>query len=311
LRGGKPVRLKITGDDVLESLHHDLMLEGATTSLQVHLKVSQALARRYYNAALIASAFTVALAANAPLLFGKRLWDDTRIPVFEQAVDTLGREPRVTFGTDYVRDSLLEIFENNIKTHRVLLPAVREEASARMPHLRMHNGTIWHWNRPLIGFEADGTPHLRIEHRPMSASPTVADLFADMQFYLGLVHALATMRIEPETLLPFDNAKQNFYAAAQRGLKSNVQWLDGQIQPLIRLLSDLVLPLATEGMENLGIAPSQIAATTEIIRGRIETRQNGAGWQRRQFAAYDGDVNRLLLHYVHHQQAGAPVHTWD
>ena len=88
LRDERPIRLRIMGEDFLESVHHDLMLEAATTSLQVHLKVPQSTSRRYYNASLIASAFTVALAANAPLLFGKRLWDDTRIPVFEQAVDS-------------------------------------------------------------------------------------------------------------------------------------------------------------------------------------------------------------------------------
>ncbi len=228
LRQGRPLALKIAGVDTLESLHHDVMLEAAATSLQVHLKVPQAVSVRYYNASLVASAFTVALAANAPLLFGKRLWDDTRIPLFEQAVDTGGTHPRVSFGDQFLQESLFELFEHNFQHHRVLLPVHIEQAPARMPYVRMHNGTIWNWNRALIGFEADGQPHLRIEHRPMSASPSLADLFADLSFYLGLVHYLATLPEPIESQINFNSARHNFYVAAKSGLAAQIQWLDGR-----------------------------------------------------------------------------------
>ncbi len=212
LRNGRPLQLEINGIDQLRSARNDLMLESAATSVQVHLKVPQHRAVRYYNASLIASALTVAVAANAPLLFGKRLWDDTRIPIFEQAVDTAGPSPRVTFGSQYLEHSMLELFESNLANHRVLLPSVTEEALDKLPHVRMHNGTLWNWNRGLLGFEADGQPHLRIEHRPMSASPSLDDLFADLMFYLGTTHALASSKEKPEACLPFDQAKRNFYA---------------------------------------------------------------------------------------------------
>lgn len=311
LREGRPLVLEIDGIDSLRSSHNDVMLESATTSLQVHLKVPQADSIRYYNASLVASAFTIALAANAPLLFGRRLWDDTRIPVFEQAVDTAGPRRRVSFGGGYLEQSLMEVFEDNWNYHRVLLPIPIDEAPARMPHVRMHGGTIWNWNRPLIGFESDGQPHLRIEHRPMSASPSLADLFADLQFYLGLVHHLAQWPQSPESQLSFAQTSQNFYAAAKFGLQAELQWTDGRRVSLQKLLLDTLLPRALEAMVELGIPDAEIASTGEILRGRLQTGQNGAGWQRQMFAQCGGDLPLLLALYQARQQTSQPVHTWS
>lgn len=310
LRQGRPIALKISGVDTLESLHHDVMLEAAATSLQVHLKVPQAVSVRYYNASLVASAFTVALASNAPLLFGKRLWDDTRIPLFEQAVDTAGTYPRVSFGNRYLQDSLFELFEHNWHDHRVLLPVHIEQAPARMPYVRMHNGTIWNWNRALIGFEADGQPHLRIEHRPMSASPSLADLFADLTFYLGLVHYLATLPERVESQIDFNTARQNFYAGAKSGLAATVQWLDGKTYALGTLVRERLLPRAVESMEQLGIPSEQATLCQDILLGRITTGQNGAAWQRKAFGNYQGDTCQVLANYKTNQLQSQPVHTW-
>ncbi len=310
LRQGRPLALRISGVDALESLHHDVMLEAAATSLQVHLKVPQAVSVRYYNASLVASAFTVALAANAPLLFGKRLWDDTRIPLFEQAVDTGGAYPRVSFGDRFLQNSLFELFEHNWRDHRVLLPVHIEQAPARMPYVRMHNGTIWNWNRALIGFEADGQPHLRIEHRPMSASPSLTDLFADLTFYLGLVHYLATLPERVESQIDFNSARQNFYAGAKSGLAAQIQWLDGKTYGLGALLKERLLPRAVESMEQLGIASKQTTDCQDILLGRIDSGQNGATWQRGAFEKYHGDTRQVLTDYRSHQRNSQPVHTW-
>lgn len=309
-RQGRPITLKIQGLDSLESQHHDVMLESAATSLQVHLKVPQSDSVRYYNASLIASAFTVALTANSPLLFGHRLWDETRIPLFEQAVDTGGAYQRVSFGRDYIQNSLYELFEHNWKAHHVLLPTHVHQAPARMPYVRMHNGTIWNWNRALIGFEADGQPHLRIEHRPIAASTSLADLFADVSFYLGLVQYLAHLQPSPESQLKFEIVKRNFYQAAQSGLQAQVEWLDGRTHLLPDLLSDQLLPLACEGMSQLGIDSAQIARSRDILVGRLETRQNGARWQRDAFEKHGGDLQAVLAAYETNQQQSQPVHTW-
>lgn len=311
MREGKPLALEIDGLDTLRTTHSDVMLESAATSVQFHLKLPQDVTVRYYNASLLASAFTVALAANAPFLFGHRLWDDTRIAVFEQAVDTAGPIRRVSFGRRYLQRSLMELFDDNWTYHDALLPVQVEEAPARMPHVRLHGGTVWNWNRPLIGFESDGQPHLRIEHRPLSASPSLSDLFADLHFYLGLVHYLAGLSDSPESQLEFSQASENFYAAAQSGLGAEVYWLDGCKQPLVGLIQQALLPRALDALAELGVATEQIASTGEIIRGRVETRQNGAAWQRQMLTACDGDAQRLLANYQSRQQSSQPVHTWS
>jgi hypothetical protein len=311
LRGGRPVTLEIEGHDTLRSVHHDLMLESAATSLQIHLKVPQHHAVRYYNASQIASAFTVAMAANAPLLFGKRLWDDTRIPVFEQSVDTAGQIPRVSFGNAYLQLSVLELFEENFNSHRVLLPAELEQGPSTMPYVRMHNGTIWRWNRPLIGFESDGTPHLRIEHRPMSASPSMADLVADMVLYLGLAHRLATLQTSPESMLPFDLARTNFYSAARYGLNATVSWIDGRQHRLGTLLLEELLPWIEAGLADLELSSQDIDSHVATLRGRLESGQTGAVWQRRKYELLCGDTRRLLLEYLSGQVSGEPIHQWS
>ncbi|MCC6510479.1 MAG: glutamate--cysteine ligase, partial [Pirellulaceae bacterium] len=190
LRHGKPLRVQVEGIDQLDLLHHDVMLESAATSLQVHLKVPLDQAARYYNAFAIASSATVALAANAPLVFGKRLWHDSRIAMFEQAVDTGQGLRRVSFGEGYASRDFLALFEDKILGFPPLLPVDLQDHPQRVPHLRLHNGTLWLWNRPLIGFEEDGQPHIRIEHRVMSAGPTAVDMLANVSFSLGLAEAL-------------------------------------------------------------------------------------------------------------------------
>ncbi len=310
MRDNAPLNLEISGQDHLISTHQDLMLESAATSVQVHLKVPERLATRFYNASLIASSITVALAANAPLLFGRRLWDDTRITLFEQAVDTAGPLPRVSFGSRFIEGSLLEVFQENLN-RRVMLPVKMDEAPARMPYTRMHNGTVWNWNRPLIGFESDGQPHLRIEHRPMSASPSIADLFADTALYLGLALHLAKHTPPPETLLDFAIVKSNFYRAARAGLACEVVWLDGKKHALKKLLLQGLLDKAMSTLSEHGARQEHVNASHEILRGRLENHQNGAIWQRRKFDEYQRNLAELLLEYEKHQVSGLPVHQWN
>ena len=91
---------------------------------------------------------------SSPYLFGHSLWDETRIPLFEQSVNTgQGFPPRVSFGEGYVRDFLVEIFEENDKNHQILIPMVHNTPAERLQHVRFHNGTLWRWNRPLPIFK--------------------------------------------------------------------------------------------------------------------------------------------------------------
>lgn len=308
LRGGSPLTLKIEGLDSICGQHSDLMLESAATSVQVHLKVPFTKSAAFYNASVVASPFTLAMAANAPLLFGKRLWADTRIPVFEQAVDTAGPKPRVTFGEGFIENSLLEYYERNME-NRLLLPAKLEEAPALMPYVRMHNGTIWNWNRSLIGFEADGTPHIRIEHRPMSASPTMQDLFADIHLYLGLVFYFSGQGQDPGQLMEFSDARWNFYQSARFGLEAELRWED-TVQRCATILQTGLLQRAMDALEHQGVSGDGLEASYRILSGRLESMQNGAVWQLKQLDAEGGDLFRMLEAYESHQAKGQPVHTW-
>ena len=311
LRRGRPIELHVVGHESLRSSHSDVMLEAAATSLQVHLQVPAAAAARTMNAASIVSAATVAIAANAPYLFGRRLWAETRIPLFEQAVDVGGPERRVTFGSAYVRASLLELFVENQAHYAPILPIELKPEAGRFAHLRLHNGTIWRWNRPLVGFDADGTPHLRIEHRPMAAGPSLIDCVANMAFFLGLVSWYAQLDAAPERDLPFSSAKQNFYEAARLGLAARVDWLDGNRWELRRLILETLLPLAQHGLEQLAVQRAAIDRYLEVIQARAAKGRTGSAWQCAFIDRYGPDFAALVRAYRERSASGAPVHSWD
>lgn len=316
-RRGRPLELNIVGHQHLRTTHFDVMLESATTSFQIHRQVAPAEAARFYNASLIASAATVAVGANAPFLFGHDLWDDTRIPLFEQAVDVggfagaaYGPVRRVSFGTGYVRDSVLECFVENEAHFPVLLPMEFDTDQAQMSHVRLHNGTIWRWNRPLIGLDEDGTPHLRIEHRVVSAGPTVVDCVANAAFYYGLLQYLATESQAPEGLLAFATARDNFYAAARHGLQAGVTWFDEQRGVLSTLLLEQLIPQARAGLEMLNVATADATQYMDIIDARVQSGRTGAAWQR-QYAQRTGcDMAELTARYAELQASANPVHDW-
>jgi hypothetical protein len=180
-----------------------------------------------------------------------------------------------------------------------------------LAHARLHNGTIWRWNRPLIGFSPQGDPHVRIEHRPVPAGPTVADMVANAALYFGLVQMLATQPDVPEVKLSFQDARANFYAAAQHGLQAEVIWLQEEWVPIRSLLLEVLLPTAQRGLEQLGIDPVDINYYLGIIRSRLLTGQNGATWQRNFVSRYGTDMKQLTRTYWAHQQSGIPVHEWD
>jgi len=312
LRGGIPIQVDIRGQQHFLATHPDVMLEAATTSFQLHLQVDPEQMVAVYNVAQMISAIMVAISANSPYFCGYDLWQETRIPVFEQAIDgagipTTGYQPRVTFGHGYLKESVMEYFLRNEALYPVLLPTDLSHSRDPYPHVRLHNGTIWQWNRPLVGVSADGAPHLRLEHRVMPAGPTVVDMIANAALFYGLVVQLAQ---EPDRLIPFPQARQNFYAAAQHGIPTKIQWLDNKTLPVDRLLLDHLLPLADLGLSHLTIDPEDRQKYLHIIAARAQSGQTGAVWQR-QFSAQQGwDPQRLTQVYWQWQETGSPVHTW-
>jgi len=316
-RAGKPIRIDIAGREHLDIMHQDVMLEAAATSFQVHLQTPAREAVRYYNASIILSAPIVAACANSPYLFEKDLWDETRIPLFEQAVDLGGfhgladPERRVTFGSAYLRESPFECFEENLRRYPVLLPIRFDTPPEQYSHLRLHNGTIWRWNRLLIGFDDSHAPHLRIEHRVIPAGPSIVDQIANAALYLGLAHFYAQDAEAPEGRIAFETARDNFYRAARDGLSARLAWLDGVPTDARALLLDELIPQAVHGLKQLGIDRDEAEHYLGIVRARVASGQTGAAWQR----AYAQKTNRefLLLSaaYLREQRSGRPVHEWD
>lgn len=311
-RGGCPMRIDIEGRDRLHLVHQDVMLEAATTSFQVHFQVPARLAVAHFNAALAVSAAMVAIGANSPYLFEHDLWDETRIPLFEQSVDCgVGDSPpRVTFGPGYLLDSPVEWFRDNLERYPALLPIDTDGDAASMSSLRLHNGTIWRWNRPLVDFDEAGRPHLRIEHRPLPAGPTIADMFANLAFFVGLDHALATDYPDLPARLPFESARRNFYAAARSGLAAPVAWLDGTSGELGTLIRNELLPRARRGLDLLGVDAQDARRYLGIVQQRASAGRRGSDWQRAFVAAHSCDFHELTTGYLARQLSGVPVHRW-
>jgi len=311
LRKGRPIDLHIKGKESLKLEHDDVMLEAAATSLQIHLQLDATQAGKYYNLAKIISAPMVAVSANSPFLFGKQLWEESRIPLFEQSISVGGSDysSRVTFGIRYVRKTIQEVFAANCERYPVLLPMLMDEAEESLSHMRLHNGTIWRWNRPLVGFNQHGIPHLRIEHRVVPAGPTHIDQIANAAFFFGLITALA-QKDDLEQRISHQHSKDNFYRAAKYGMDTKVNWLDGEVLNLRRLCLDKLLPIAQHGLAMLKINDNESKKYLGIIAARLRNRQTGSSWQKQWVQAYGNDWHKLTLDYRYRQNTQMPVHTW-
>jgi hypothetical protein len=312
-RGGEPVRLDIKGRDHLQLEHGDVMLEAGATSFQLHLQMPFAQSVRFYNAAQWLAAPMVAVAANSPYLFGHDLWAETRIPLFEQSVDSLASasdSARVTFGHGWLQASPFEIFHDNLTRFAPLLPLPCSPDPACFSHVRLHNGTVWRWNRLLLGENTDGTPHVRLEHRVMPAGPTFIDMMANAALFYGAAYALAHLEKPVEQRLDFSVVRDDFYRAAQEGLAVHLHALDGTVKSLQTLVLEELLPLAASGLQAQGVDVTDSERLLGIIRRRVECGQNGAVWQRRYIARNPGDFIGLTARYLEHQRQGSPVHEW-
>lgn len=318
-REGRPLQLDIQGPDRLKISHDNVMLESTATSLQIHVNVPPAKAADFYNTALILSAPMVALTANSPCLFQKRLWDETRIPVFEQAVQ-LNEFPdkenfpvgRVTLGSGFLRESFAEIFRENLEKYPTLLPILFSDSPEQLKHLRLHNGTIWRWNRPLIGDPTAEAYPLRLEHRVAAAGPSIPDVLANVAFFSGLIYAMSLQDPPPATKLTFHHARENFYRAAQHGFNAEVIWLGGKKGKIRDLLLQELIPLAAGGLERLNVAPHDIRHfIAGVVKNRVEKGLNGATWQRKFLEKNKNDFLALTQAYVNQQRGGRPVHEWS
>ena len=333
LRQGNP-RIDIDGDDPLTIEVGDVAMESANTSFQIHLRVAPREFAAFYNAAMMLTAPTLAAAGNSPTFLGHRLWHETRTALFKQAGDDRPSEeaderpPRVGFGTGWVRDGAHELFAESVALHAPLLPVVGDEdplavaqagAVPRLSELILHHGTVWGWNRAV--YHAKGGGHLRIELRAMAAGPTLDDMLANAAFLVGGILGLASSVADLLPSFPFPLAERNFYRAARAGLDAELVWpgAAGAAPEKLRA-GDLVkrlLPLATLGLAQAGVAREEIDRYLGIIAARAASGVTGAVWQRRTLAALeasglsrDAALAEMTNRYMAAAETGAPVHTW-
>ncbi|MBA2660990.1 MAG: CBS domain-containing protein [Bradymonadaceae bacterium] len=330
LRGGD-YEFYIQGADEFIVKHDSVMLESCNTSFQVHFQVAPNEFSRLYNIAQAIAAPVMAVASNSPLLFGKRLWHETRIPLLEQSVDTRAsthhmRElnPRVMFGNRWVDNSVLEIFREDISRFRLLFATQLDEDpfealdAGRIPSLKalcLHNGTVYRWNRPCYGI-LDGVPHLRIENRVFPAGPTPIDEMANAAFWFGLMSGVAEEYGDITRVMDFDVARHNFYAAARLGLEAPVTAFDGSSLTVRELTLQSLLPLARQGLRDRDIDSSDVDRYMGVIEERVTSRQTGASWLLQSFGGMKGaaslpeKLSVLTSATARRQVDNQPVHTW-
>lgn len=329
---GDTFNVYIKGLDELRVTHDNVLLEACCTSFQVHLQVGPQEFARLYNLAQAITAPVLAVAANSPLLLGHRLWHETRIALFQHSVDERssarqlrGHPTRVSFGEGWIKASVMEVFREEIARFRVILTRKIDEDSLaalargevpRLDALRLHNGTVWRWNRPCYGV-SEGLAHLRIEMRALPAGPSIPDEMANAAFFFGLMAALPDEYGDISQLMSFDDARDNFLFAARQGLKAQLTWTGGRSIPAATLILDHLLPLAHEGLKQAGIDSADRDRYLNIIEERVRRDQTGSLWMLRSLAAMDGRGTRERRHraltasMLEQQQAGFPVHTWQ
>ncbi|MCP2326107.1 gamma-glutamyl:cysteine ligase YbdK (ATP-grasp superfamily) [Hamadaea flava] len=328
---GEHISLDIRGVDHLKIETESIAPEAACTSLQFHLQVSPEKFANYWNAAQSVVAFQLAAGANSPYLFGHQLWHETRIALFKQATDTRpdelraqGVRPRVWFGERWIT-SIFDLFEENVRYFPPLLPICDDEdplevlRSGGVPHLgelRLHNGTIYRWNRPVYDV-MNGRPHLRVENRVMPAGPTIVDMMANAALYYGLVRYHAEQDRPIWTQLSFSAAEDNFHAAARRGIAAPVFWPGvGEVRAT-DLLLDVMLANAAEGLDGFGVDAAVSNHLLGIIEQRCLSGRTGATWQvdtvraaERRGMDRPAALRHMLTAYAELSRSNAPVHTW-
>ena len=328
---GEDIRLDISGVERLSTYASTLAPESACTSLQLHLQVAPTEFAPTWNAAQVLAGPQLALGANSPYFLGRELWRETRIELFSQSTDTRPQElrnqgvrPRVWFGERWVT-SIFDLFEENVRYFPALLPEVSDEDPAaeleagrapRLAELRLHNGTVWRWNRPVYDV-VGGKPHVRVENRVLPAGPTVLDVLANAAFYYGALRVLSEDDRPVWSKMTFSTAEENFTSCAQRGMDAQVYWPGLGEVTVDELVLRRLLPMAHEGLRRWGVSGVARDRYLGVIEQRAKSGRNAATWQAETVHALEGRglarveaLTEMLRRYCEGMHANEPVHTW-
>lgn len=330
---GGSYEIRIKGIDELRLKHDSPLLEACNTSFQVHLQVAPTDFVHMYNIAQAISAPVMAISANSPLVFGKRLWHESRIAMFQQAIDTrLSHDyirdysPRVNFGDRWLEKSITEIYKEDITKFRVLISGDKTPNSMEMVErgeipklksLQVHNSTVYRWNRPCYGISDNGKPHLRIENRILPSGPTVKDEMANAGFWLGLMTGMAEEIGDIRDMMSYEDVHDNFVKSVKFGVDSTFTWFkDKKISSCDLILKEL-LPLARQGLQKRKVDQGDIDTYLGIIEERAKSHTNGARWLLRSFTKLSKESNNdealsvITSSILEKQKSDTPVHEWN
>jgi hypothetical protein len=333
-RGDVPnFHLKLSQVDQLDTEFPSILIQSLNTSFQLHLSVSVDRLPLIYNICQLASAPLLSVAGNSSLVLGNRVWQESRIPIWEQAVDCGGKElQHVFFGTDWIRDPLtplkdLEQFSALVVPESLDQASPKVSGAPELGSLRSLNGTVWRWNRLCYGTESGGPGHLRVENRYLPAGPTITDMIANAAYFYGLIHGLEQASLEgrfhdpASSGMDFACAERNFRQAAEFGLGAEFDWIDGR-KWRAQELNLKLLEIAAQGLDSLKVPEDQRNFYLGIIRERVVSGQTGAVWQINSFGSL---IKRMgapealseistkmfsLQNQVDEQGKNSPVHTW-
>ncbi|MCW8194977.1 glutamate--cysteine ligase [Proteobacteria bacterium 005FR1] len=332
IRGG-PFQIDIKGEEPIDLKMEDVTLEGANTSFQIHLKVAPQEFASTYNALQLVTPLVLALSANSPILFGHRLWQETRIPLFKQSIDCRRPDPlhprpaRVNYGHSWLRLGAVELFCECVYLYRPILPLLSDEdpmevldrgGIPQLNELRLQQGSVWLWNRPVYD-PVDGG-HLRIEMRALPAGPSVADMMANAALLIGLTMVVKERINRLLPAIPFDYCIRNFYRAAELGLDAELIWPSTtQSEPTYHKVGDIIrdlLPRVPEHLAKAGFVAEDFAPFLEIARERLETGQTGSRWQLAKLNELEKELPRdkalaeMLKQYQQFSSGNLPVARW-
>ena len=329
---GNTYELKIAGLDELNIKQDSALIEACNTSFQVHLQIKPDEFVSKYNIAQAIAAPVMAISSNSPMLFGKRLWNETRIALFQQSVDTrvTGEHlrytsPRVTFGNGWLKKSIMDLYKEDIVRFKVLLTTevdedvracIENKQTPKLRALNIHNSTVYRWNRPCYGISSSGKPHLRIENRLFPSGPTVVDEVANAAFWIGLMNGFEEVYPDVTQILDFDDAKSNFIRAARVGLSAKFIWLHGKVISDFELIQKELIPIAKIGLKKANITPEDIDKYMDIIQERSETGRNGSSWILGSYSKLIKETNReeaintVVSSMLQNQKNSLPIHQW-
>lgn len=330
---GNSYELRLSGIDELMVRHDSPLLEACNTSFQVHLQVSPAEFSKLYNYSLALTGPILAMSANSPLVFGRRLWHENRIALFQQSIDTRSshdhlreKSPRVSFGTNWVDDSIMDIYREDIARFNVLMGFEIDEDSVQLVKegkvpslygLNMHNSTVYRWNRPCYGISNNGKPHLRIENRILPSGPSTIDEIANAALWLGAMKGMSNHYDDIRDHMSYEDVRDNFFKAATLGIDSRFNWKGDSKISACDLILEEIIPIAKEGLSKMKVNEDDISKYMDVIEERAKLHTNGARWTLRAYTALkkitssDEALHAVTASMHDNQNKGLPIHQWQ